>query len=483
MAKRKRITPTGGPVRPVVASRRNEKVMLAYPYGEFEGAFVTSLVMCLVYDAHHGQHIINGGYFLPLETTNIPHGRNQIVRTFLDETTADWLWFIDTDQRFDADVLERMLAAADPDDRPILGALVFSFSRGDAQEIVPTLWTIDDGQIARIMQVPDAEAPIPLAATGTGCVLIHRKVLEAVRDMPIPGQARTYGETSWPWFQYSDWIADGKPDVMGEDLTFFLRATAAGYVTHVDPRIEVGHVKRKEIGRAEYDAQPLALGAIPNFVVIPVKGHHGLTDGLVAELLAQGECDGIFILDNGADTDPYPNRHGVHVLNATGLNIHQMWNLGVDCCVKGSPRCNVAILNNDLEVGPGFLSGLARQLRTQPRCLAVSPNYDRRFGSGFAPVRGICANRYDGTGGLAGFAFMIPGEMFAAGFPAFDEQLAWWYGDNDFTLNLDRYNAVYGIALDVTCTHLDGGSVTARGADLEQVIAADRAYFTQKWSS
>ena len=456
--------------------------MLAYPYGEFEGAFVTSLVMCLVYDAHHGKHIIDGGYFLPLETTNIPHGRNQIVRIFLEDTNADWLWFVDTDQRFDPDVLERMLASADPDTRPILGALVFSFSRGDGQEIVPTLWTIQDDQIARIMQVPDQDV-VPLAATGTGCVLVHRKVFEAVRDMQIPGQSKTFGETSWPWFQYSDWIADGKPDVMGEDLTFFLRATAAGFVTHVDTRIEVGHVKRKEIGRAEYQAQPLALGAIPNFAVIPVKGKHHLTDNLVAQLLEQGECDGVFILDNGSDTNPYPNPHGVDVIPAAGLNIHQMWNLGVNACVTGSPRCNIAILNNDLDIGPGFLAGLAVQLRTVPRCLAVSPNYDKRDGTGFQQVHGICANRYDGTGGLAGFAFMVPGEMFAAGFPRFDERLAWWYGDNDFTMNLERFGAVYGIARDVECVHLDGGSVTARDENLEATIAADRAYYESKWAN
>lgn len=458
--------------------------MVAFPYGTFQGSFVTSLVMMLVHDAHHQGHIVRHGYYLAHETTNIPHGRNQIVRTFLDETDAEWLWFVDTDQTFDADILDRMLGAADPHERPILGALVFSYSRGDAQEVVPTLWTVHDGAFVRITQIPAGQRFLTLAATGTGCVLIHRTVLEAVRDLPVPTRPDlTFGATSWPWFQYSDWVnPDGRPDVMGEDLTFFLRAAAAGYPTTVDTTIEVGHVKRTEITRATYERQFIAPAALPTFVVIPVRSKHHLTDALIGQLLDQGDADAIFVMDNGADTDPYRHDHpAVHVVPAAGHNIHRMWNDGVAAATAGAPRCNIAILNNDLAIGPGFLAGLARELRLVDRCLAVSPNYDARPGTGFQPVSGICANRYDGTGGLAGFAFMIPGEMFAAGFPPFDETLAWWYGDNDFVLQVEAHGGVYGIARDVTCEHIDGGSQTARDVDLTARIAADRATFQAKW--
>jgi hypothetical protein len=460
--------------------------MLAFPYGTFEGSFVTSLVMTLVHDAHHQGHIVHHGYYLAHETTNIPHGRNQIVRTFLNETDAEWLWFIDTDQTFDADTLDRMLASADPHQRPILGALVFSYSRGDAQEIVPTLWTVHNEAFVRITQIPAGEQYLTLAATGTGCVLIHRSVLEAVRDLPVPTRPEiTFGQTAWPWFQYSDWInADGHPDVMGEDLTFFLRAAAAGYPTTVDTTIEVGHVKTTEITRASYERQPIAVAALPTFAVIPVRGQHHLTDALIGQLLDQGDVDAIFVLDNGAEENPYHHTDPtVHVIPSAGLNIHQMWNRGIQTATTGAPRCNIAILNNDLAIGSGFLSGLAATLRSTSQCLAVSPNYDRRPGTGFFPVSGICANRYDGTGGLAGFAFMIPGEMFAAGFPPFDETFEWWYGDNDFVLQIERFGGTYGIALDVTCAHLDGGSKTADSYDLAERIAADRARFITKWES
>jgi hypothetical protein len=479
--KQRRVTIPGETVRPT-DSRADEKVAVGFPYGTFEGAFVESLVQEVIHDAQHHQRICNGGHFLPQPAANIAFGRNQIVQNFLNETDADWLWFIDTDQTWEPGVLERMVQSAHPTERPILGALVFSVTPGEAQEIAPTLWGVVDNQFSRITQVPKVGI-LEVAATGTGCVIIHRSVLEGVRDLPVPDTDLTHGDTAWPWFKYADWTnAQGKAIVMGEDLTFFLRASAAGFRAFVDTTIEVGHVKRALIGRQAYEIQPIGGLALPNFVIVPVKGHHDLTDNLLTELVEQREVYQIFVLDNGADTDPYQTSHGdlVEVLPCAGLNIHQMWNRGIERCLKVAPRCNIAVLNNDLDIGEHFLSGLAQELRADPRRLAVCPNYDGRPGTGFEPVHGICAARYDGTGGLAGFAFMVPGEMYTSGFPPFWEELQWWYGDNDMVRTIELYGGVYGIALDTTVKHL-GGQTTVMDEAFQKTIAEDRAHFMRKW--
>ncbi len=469
---------------PVVGKRANEKVMIGFPCGQIEPHFMQSMVFLLVHDAQNAGHVVRGGAYLQMGTTNLPHARNQIVRQFLDNGDWDWLWFVDTDQTFPPDVLDRMLAAADPDERPILGALVFSLNVGDAQRVVPTMWHLTDDDpplLGRVTRVPRQQL-VELHATGTGCVLIHRKVFEAVRDLTVPGGKITFGETSWPWFQYSDWVSDIGPDVMGEDLTFFIRASAAGFTTTVDTTIEVGHVKRGVIGLNEYLSQPLDEPA-PSFVVIPVKGRHDLTDKLVRQLQEQGQAERIIILDNGADTDPYLNAD-VKVIPSAGKNIHEMWNTGIAAAIEEAPRCNIAILNNDLEIGSHFLTGLEHVLRSNPRILAVSPNYDgRRVEDGFQPVRGICARKYDGTGGLAGFAFMVKGEMFANGFPFFDEKLQWWFGDNELTLHIEEAGGVYGIATGTTVVHVDGGGQTGTDAEFAKAIEEDRAYFMEKWQA
>ena len=70
---------------------------------------------------------------VPVETVlayqsgpNISTGRNQLVNSFLTEYTAPWLLMLDTDMWFPPDTAARLIDAADPAERPIMGALCFS---------------------------------------------------------------------------------------------------------------------------------------------------------------------------------------------------------------------------------------------------------------------------------------------------------------------------------------------------------------------
>jgi len=134
-----------------VRDHTTETVMVAYPYGQIEPRFVKSLVFMLKHDHDHYDRVFDGGAFLQLGTTNVAHGRNQIVRIFLDESPADWLWFVDTDMEFEPDTLDRLIEAADPAERPIMGALCYALMKGDAQEVVPTMYGLTD----------TADGPVP----------------------------------------------------------------------------------------------------------------------------------------------------------------------------------------------------------------------------------------------------------------------------------------------------------------------------------
>lgn len=473
----------------------SDSVVVAYPYGHIEPRFTKSLVQLLAYDHHRGGHILDAGGFIALQTTNVAHGRNQIVANFLDHYTAEWLWFIDTDMDFQPDTLERLLASAHPKERPIMGALCFALMKGEAQEVVPTLYTVTEHNgssvPARVMELPEPGIH-QVAATGTGCLLIHRSVLEALRTHTPPGAAQPYGETTWPWFRWSEWHTEAGWDVMGEDLTFCFRAGEAGFPTHVDTRIEVGHVKPVVIDSTSFAEQFSKPQRVPRFVVIPMKDKAELTRTLVGQLREQGEYDRLFILDNGSVSKQAKNwlasvdgKDGVEVIPADGWGIHRMWNEGIRRSLSLSPSCDIAILNNDLSVGPEFLSKLSQGLRSADLLGAVCPNYDGRAGSGVVPLRGICAGRYDGTGGLAGFAFMVPGEAFASGFPFFDERLSWYFGDNDLVLSLEKAGAWYGMVTDCSVEHVGGGSQTSGWPPPEPLASAfktDQDYFASKWN-
>lgn len=475
------------PVRGTVVTRRadREKVMVGYPHGKIEPSFHRSLTHLLVWDAKHHRRIVDGAHLM-LETTNLPHGRNQIVEQFLELTDIDWLWFVDTDQTFDPDVLDRMVAVAHPTERPILGALVFSFNVDEpVQKTWPTIWTWKDEGPSRWSTVPRDVLLGPehgVHATGAGCVLIHRSVFEKMHETG-------YGAGSWPYFAYSEWTNPaGEPDVMGEDLTFMARAGALGFPIHVDSRIKVGHRKAITVDDVVHFGEvPWERRLDETYVIIPVKDELALTRRLVGQLVEQGGYRNITLFDNGS-TDPNMRRWlkdqtHADVIDAAGMNIHQMWNAGIRRIISDWPKANIAVLNNDLEVGPDFLLGLARVLRTTDH-VAVGPNYDGRAIDGDSvQVQGICAARYDGTGGFPGFAFMVRGEIFLQGVPPFDEQFSWWYGDNDWLLELDRRGLTYALARDATCVHVDGGSKTASKVDLSAQIAEDEQRFMAKWGA
>lgn len=483
-----------------------EKVALATPYGAFEPHYVQSLAHLLAYDAQHHQRIVDGGASIMLGTTNVAHGRNQIVRNFLDRTSADWLWWIDSDMRFDPDTLDRLVEQADPEERPIMGALCFALMRGESQEVIPTLYTLTDDDPplpARVMGLPEPGVH-QFSATGAGCVIVHRSVYEQMETY-TPEGSTPFGERAFPFYEFAPWSTPEGVDVMGEDLTFCYRAAAAGFPTHVDTRIVVGHVKPTVVDDLTFYAQFGQEPPTPTYVVVPVKDRRDLTGALLDQLAEQGGYERIYLFDNGSNKTTKNwlstlDTPGLVVLDAAGQGIHQMWNTGIRMAVSHARGpCNIAILNNDLVLGDRFLTGLKDGLRSNPQVLAACPNYDQRpTDPPLVPLEGICAGRYDGTGGLCGFAFMVRGEMFAQGFPLFDEDLAWFFGDNELVMHIAR---AQGLAVMVTGTaveHVDGGGqTTTQGGDathgsdwlaslsprMREAYRKDEAVFMGKWAA
>jgi GT2 family glycosyltransferase len=165
---------------------------------------------------------------------NISEARNLVVRRFLDECRAPWLLMCDTDMVFTPADVDRLAAAADPVSRPLLGALCFS-QDGQTGEPQPTMYELvqeDGGQVgfARYKTWPQ-DACVPVAATGAAFLLMHRGALLAVE--------KAGGDRAAPWFRESILGAA----LVGEDLTFCLRAGTAGIPVHVCTGVRVGHMK------------------------------------------------------------------------------------------------------------------------------------------------------------------------------------------------------------------------------------------------
>jgi hypothetical protein len=163
---------------------------------------------------------------------NISRSRNMLVAGFLEDHDAPWLFMADTDMWLPWDTVDRLVAAADPVARPVVGGLCLTENPGG--DPLPALYELTeaDGQpvFARLASWP-ADAVVRVTATGAACLLIHRDALEAV--------GKVAGDGAAPWFRESVIGAA----LVGEDLTFCLRCGVAGVPVHVHTGVRAGHMK------------------------------------------------------------------------------------------------------------------------------------------------------------------------------------------------------------------------------------------------
>lgn len=184
---------------------------------------------------------------VPVETVlayqsgpNISTARNQVARDFLDKRQAQWLLMADTDMVFAPDAPARLIKAANPLERPIVGGLCWS--QNAAGDPFPTVYELTeaDGRLAfaRRTTWPEGDV-IRVSATGAAFLLVHRTALQRIE--------KESKDPAAPWFRES---AVGAPlSLMGEDMTFCLRAAAAGIPVHVHTGVQTGHMKPVMLGK------------------------------------------------------------------------------------------------------------------------------------------------------------------------------------------------------------------------------------------
>jgi hypothetical protein len=156
--------------------------------------------------------------------------RNDMFREELLRDGWDWFFMVDSDMAWEPDAIARLVAAADAEERPIVAAL--TFGRAGAGWF-PTMYLAEPEKqsLMRLEEWP-ADALVPVDATGSSCMLIHRSVIEAMLN--------EYGATTAaPWYQE----VEHNGTMMGSDLVFCLRARQMGFPIYVHTGVEFGHQK------------------------------------------------------------------------------------------------------------------------------------------------------------------------------------------------------------------------------------------------
>lgn len=246
--------------------------------------------------------------------------RNIIVKRWLDECDADYLLWLDTDMGFDKSTLDRLIAH----ERPIMGALCFSLveagtsSFGGIRSLAaPTIYDLNDaGRFNPRVDYP-RDALTACEATGSACILIRRDVFVAIRER--------YGDIWYKQASVKD--EDGGERVLGEDLSFCMRASACGFSTLVDTRVKTTHDKGGVLflDEAFYDEQAKRKTFAPPAtervdVIVPVLHRPQNVRPFMESLRATtGMATAWFIVEEGDDEEMQEvARRGGHALWWTG---------------------------------------------------------------------------------------------------------------------------------------------------------------------
>lgn len=148
---------------------------------------------------------------------NIARNRNELTGYFL-QSSKEWLWYLDDDQVLLPGTLGKLLAHGV---EVVSGVYV---SRN--YPFLPLVYdqVREDGQIA-FKELTTETGLIGVVATGAGCLLVHRRVLEALTP------------PYWTLGQIA-------PEAWGDDVDFCRRVRAAGFEVQVDVDTRVGHISQ-----------------------------------------------------------------------------------------------------------------------------------------------------------------------------------------------------------------------------------------------
>ena len=203
---------------------RADAVTVAYVHqNQVAYSWHHSMVELVGYDMANHARVLQGGYIgMRYGSDGLVQARNQAVIHFLADQHADWLFWIDTDMGFPADTVDRLLAAADPAERPMVGGLCFTQTEkvddgmgGWRCHATPNVFdwaNLDGGEMGFAVRWDyPPNTLVRVGGTGAACVLVHRSVFERLEE--------AYGRA---WYDRVPNTTTGQ--LLGEDLSFCLRA-------------------------------------------------------------------------------------------------------------------------------------------------------------------------------------------------------------------------------------------------------------------
>lgn len=212
--------------------------------------------------------------------------------------------------------------------------------------------------------------------------------------------------------------------------------------------------------------------------VIPTRDRHDMVADCINSVVDQ--VDTVIVVDNQSDppidVEPWHSKVIRLAAPMDPPNISALWNKGIELAdtgatLRGAEQWDIAVLNSDVIVPPGWVDALSRAMRSTTAVLAFPDQH-----GGTQQILHVKAGPVDLRTRLTGYAFLMRGENALR----LDESMAWWYSDDDiFYRGCEAGGAllVPGLAVEHRCPN---GSMHER-PELHEQAARDRETFIKKW--
>jgi len=222
---------------------------------------------------------------------------------------------------------------------------------------------------------------------------------------------------------------------------------------------------------------------IPLYVIIPCLNRHSLLSDLLNSI--DVDPDYVIIIDNGSKPTLDSFFSGYATVISEPLdserNIQKWWNMGLSYVrevakVRGESKYHTAILNSDLTLSRRDLTILQEAL-VDSGCSISHPDHSRELISGELVVKTEqepVPFQYK----MTGYCFVVDSELNLQ----FDEDLKWWYGEDDFEW---RARVVKGVARvgGTFVVNLDSQGSERDNPDLPPQTILDEQLFAKKWKA
>ena len=192
------------------------------------------------------------GQILRVEGGLISRQRNEIVAAFLN-SGCEWLFMVDSDEKFTVEDFDKLVATAHATERPFVAGVYFGTFPGPDVYPTPVPLIFRKAADGRTRYTPLDDFPantvIPVDAAGTGCLLVHRSVFEAIRE------ARATEHTGADWCWFLDLPVNG--EWFGEDLYFCRAVETLGFPMVAHTGVILGHRKRYWLDASHHERYKL----------------------------------------------------------------------------------------------------------------------------------------------------------------------------------------------------------------------------------